>query len=535
MKISTSRTFAMLMVAMATNSAFAGTPFKSVTLSKAATARVEAEDFDKDGDGVSFHWNVDRTDKNIADYRKAADPTAAVFASGGSNGHHIGELDGGVFTVYTVDVADAGPYKIVMACSKDNDQPRDYKFTLVGKGVETSGVFSDHAHGWENFASKINAQIDFPEAGTYEVKFETGGGYNIDYFDFTYAADFGQGMEIPGTLDLLKWDLGGAEVSYHWAAMTNEGRPSPKGDGDELGHTSGGDWVNYTVDVKQAGYYDLTPGISKGNEGNMEFTLTDAETGKNLSPYITFSYESNNAWGNYDDFGPMPQAVYLPEGKTTIRLTFLTGFNAKYLTFTYSETQQAPDVDYGQGIELPGIFDAANFDKGGDGVSFQWNNVSNGRFSTPSMDGGHHIGETSGGDWVNYTVDVKQAGVYDITVNYADGAADHNAEIAFYNGDTNLTGTLVCEPSGENAWGTYVDKTFEKAITLEKGKVTLKLMIVRDPLNIHSFAFTYNENATAIQNVDAAVADKWYNLQGIEVAQPQKGIYILNGRKVVIK
>lgn len=194
---------------------------------------------------------------------------------------------------------------------------------------------------------------------------------------------------------------------------------------------------------------------------------------------------------------------------------------------------QTLDDYVGQGIELPGTFDAANFDLGGDGVSFQWGNVTNGRFTSPSMDGGHHIGETSGGDWVNYTVDVKQAGAYDITVNYADGAADHNAEIAFCIGETNLTGTLECEPSGENAWGTYVDKTFENAITLPEGKVTLTLMIVRDPLNIHSFTFTYNEAATAIKSVNTTADGKWYNLQGVEVVQPTKGIFIHNGKKVI--
>ncbi len=536
----TQKTLAVLFAAALSSSMWAGTPFKSVTLSKAAPARVEAEDFDKDGDGVSFHWNVDRTDKNIADYRKADDPTAAVFASGGSNGHHIGELDGGVFTVYTVNVADAGSYKIVMACSKDNDQPRDYKFTLVGTDVETSGVFSDDAHGWENFASKINAQIDFPAAGTYEIKFETGGGYNIDYFDFAYAADYGQGMEIPGTLDLLKWDLGGDGISFHWAAMTNEGRPSPKGDGDELGHTSGGDWVNYTVNVAQAGYYDMIPGISCGLDSNMEFTLTDAETGKNLSPYITFSFESNHSWGNYDDFGATPQAVYLPEGQITIRMTFISGFNAKYLTFAYSADQSAPDVNYGQGMVVPGRVELLKYDLGGLGTSYYWAREEAGTRPSPKGDG-DELGHSSQGDWLNYTVTVAEAGYYNMKPGVTNGS-DHRTVFELNNaktGESLLTctvdadyGAKVVNLPSNGSWGNYDDEPFiNDAVLLPAGEVTMQFKF-REEFNARFLEFVKSETSN-IQNVNASTEGKWYNLQGIEVAAPSKGIFIHNGKKVV--
>ena len=52
----------------------------------------------------------------------------------------------------------------------------------------------------------------------------------------------------------------------------------------------------------------------------------------------------------------------------------------------------------------------------------------------------------------------------------------------------------------------------------------------------------YPGHTTAINQPKASVAsstDKWYNLNGIQVANPQpqgkKGIYIHNGKKIVIK
>lgn len=44
-----------------------------------------------------------------------------------------------------------------------------------------------------------------------------------------------------------------------------------------------------------------------------------------------------------------------------------------------------------------------------------------------------------------------------------------------------------------------------------------------------------DDETTGINNVNVNHNDNWYDLQGRRVAQPQKGLYIVNGRKVVIK
>ena len=47
----------------------------------------------------------------------------------------------------------------------------------------------------------------------------------------------------------------------------------------------------------------------------------------------------------------------------------------------------------------------------------------------------------------------------------------------------------------------------------------------------------YDEDATAIKEVNAGavVEDGYYTLQGVKVVQPQKGVYVKNGKKVIIK
>ncbi|MBR1402291.1 MAG: hypothetical protein IJ604_02865 [Prevotella sp.] len=60
---------------------------------------------------------------------------------------------------------------------------------------------------------------------------------------------------------------------------------------------------------------------------------------------------------------------------------------------------------------------------------------------------------------------------------------------------------------------------------------------VKKGMIISEIKIEYAPTATGIENVNAAAeADgEWYNMQGVRVAQPVKGVYIHNGKKVVVK
>ena len=54
----------------------------------------------------------------------------------------------------------------------------------------------------------------------------------------------------------------------------------------------------------------------------------------------------------------------------------------------------------------------------------------------------------------------------------------------------------------------------------------------------NSISFYVEDGTTAIQNVStrpATTDDAWYTIQGVRVAQPTRGLYIHNGKKVVVK
>ena len=50
--------------------------------------------------------------------------------------------------------------------------------------------------------------------------------------------------------------------------------------------------------------------------------------------------------------------------------------------------------------------------------------------------------------------------------------------------------------------------------------------------------FVFDDEVTGVNEVRSQKEDvrsEWFDLQGRKVAQPQKGLYIVNGKKVVLK
>lgn len=107
--------------------------------------------------------------------------------------------------------------------------------------------------------------------------------------------------------------------------------------------------------------------------------------------------------------------------------------------------------------------------------------------------------------------------------------------------DNALQGTLEADQSTPE--NTYVLSAFDgeagfykyTAATLPVGKAYLTLPA---GTNVQKLSFSFGGQTTGIQGVQPAGEEKaatWYDLSGRRVTQPTKGIYIVNGKKVVLK
>lgn len=73
------------------------------------------------------------------------------------------------------------------------------------------------------------------------------------------------------------------------------------------------------------------------------------------------------------------------------------------------------------------------------------------------------------------------------------------------------------------------------ATTLPAGKAYLTLT---DAQAVQKLAFSFGQGTTGIDAIEAGAADKaatWYDLSGRRVDNPTKGVYIVNGKKVIVK
>ena len=70
------------------------------------------------------------------------------------------------------------------------------------------------------------------------------------------------------------------------------------------------------------------------------------------------------------------------------------------------------------------------------------------------------------------------------------------------------------------------------SVTIPAGKAYLQASAASAP----SFSLEFDDETTGIANIERTISDnQYYTLDGRRIAQPTKGLYIVNGKKVIIK
>lgn len=142
----------------------------------------------------------------------------------------------------------------------------------------------------------------------------------------------GKPIEIPGTIEAENYDIGADGVTYHDSDTKKEGDASTyrsnggyidivKGNGGyALGYTASGEWMEYTVDVKEAGLYEFDAVASSGAT-NSSFTISLADNGvQKLAGPLVVPCVTQNSWDAYRSInGRFP--IELTEGEHIIRIT----------------------------------------------------------------------------------------------------------------------------------------------------------------------------------------------------------------------
>ncbi len=310
----------------------------------------------------------------------------------------------------------------------------------------------------------------------------------------TFSQPFlGIPFPIPGTIGLEQYDKGGERVAYHDNDPSNNGgqyRPSEGVDienagggeyGYDVGWTASNEWMNYTVNINDTGAYKLiVRAASPYNDGRLHFELD----GVRITPAI--EVPGTGGWQNYGDLVAITSP--LPKGKHILKIYYdYANFNLRFLKF----------LPLNRPYPIPGTIPCEEFDQGGEGVAYHDLDASNngGKYRTHEgvdiednrVGGGYDIGWTNGGEWLNYTIDVKATGLYNLAVtvgspNNPNGGNRFHVEID----GTDMTGAMTCPNT--HGWQNWTN--IKTSVYLQKGVHVMKFFEETGGYNIRSYTFS---------------------------------------------
>jgi alpha-N-arabinofuranosidase len=251
---------------------------------------------------------------------------------------------------------------------------------------------------------------------------------------------------------------------------------SDLGGGFNVGWIGAGEWLDYTIRVQTAGFYDFSARLASPYAGKSFRVLLN---GQSLTGPLTVP--TTGAWQTWQTV--THARVYLTAG--THRATFAAmtdGFNVNWLSL-------APSVAKSHAV--PGVIQAEDFDDGG-----YWDttpgNLGNVYRATdvdlqPTTDagGGFNVGWVTAGEWLEFTVHVATAGYYDVATRVASPHTGKSFRM-LANG-VDVTGAVSVPNTGAHQnWQTVT----RPRIYLAAGTHRLRLVAITNSFNLNWISLT---------------------------------------------
>ena len=484
---------------------------------------LEARFYDTGGQDVAYN------DTTTAHQGDAFRSDEAVDISSPSQA--IGFIEDGEWVEYTINVAEDGVYDLDFLTSMASSNPAARSITAsFAKGdtpyVTASQVGVSPTGSWTSFTQTDTTQVAL-EAGEQVLRLTFNGGpmdlasFNLVPVEPPPVDDAQQAFTESGdpwqvgsdfTLDAVNYDEGGQDVAYNDADAEQIGtsvRPGDGvdivGDGDAIGWVDEGEWVEYTLNIQQAGVYDLSFLSALGGGSGPQRSITATFTKGDGTPYASSDAVVIAPTGGWSNFQPTDATqVALEAGEQVMRLTF-NGGSQDLASFSLAlDGQQAFNagatpwlVDAEDGLAL----DAALFDEGEQGEAY--NELSAAQLGTGFRDEpvdivgqGEAIGWVEDGEWLEYTIDVEQAGSH--TLSFVTSSPNNGRTISasveqdgvFYD----QSGPASVPNSG--AWGTYIDGP-SVTLDLEAGVQVLRLTFGGGSQDLASFQLSRDPDVSA--------------------------------------
>lgn len=459
-------------------------PFKNIKI----PGTIQVEDFDKGGDGVTFHDSNSQKEGDAQGYRSDDGGYDIVQGNGG---YVIGYTDNGEWLEYTVNVTKAG-YYTYNAVASSGATGSGFKLSLntnegmvdITEDINVPQTGSD----WNTYTTLSGRTLIPLDEGKQIIRLTiTGSSCNIDKVTFNH-------IDLDETLNLnITADPNPATINTYtklsFSPVNNERYDAIKNVKVYINGT-----LNKTLTVKPFEFkYKPT------STGTVSITAIATDTLKHQSDIAKLSLKVNKA-----------------------RLAY-------------------------KSISLPGTIEAEDFDKGGEGFTFhdadsEDQGKAKYRSDNEGVDiyaenGGYVIGYTSqAGEWLEYTVNVQTAGTYSYEATVSSGNDNTGFRIGLMENGNETTLANVSVKKGAD-WATYSKSKGKLVKDLAEGQQVFRITITGAWCNIDKIEFicTQPDAVGYIMQDDFDAAGTRYNIGGAIIGDDYKGISIINGKKVIIR
>jgi endoglucanase Acf2 len=260
--------------------------------------------------------------------------------------------------------------------------------------------------------------------------------------------------------------------------------------------------------VLSVGPHSMRTSIDVSVSGELAVSFNEAYANGSVDLTLNTSGETPSKIAFYDNgkwIGETTQAPYqitadsLALGKHYFHARIYKGdnFNVSNMELVLVG-EQLPYLGYP--IVIPGELDPAYYDifEGGSakGISYEDDNEKQGGFrndetvdASNSQKQGHIISNIAAGEWLEYTVDVQQAGLYKVDIAYSSDEAAGGGPIQLeLNNDTLVSGIKV---TSTGDWTTFNTKTVND-VPLKRGMQILRIRFGGGGFNLGKVKFTYS-------------------------------------------
>ncbi|MBR3618570.1 MAG: carbohydrate-binding protein, partial [Bacteroidaceae bacterium] len=215
--------------------------------------------------------------------------------------------------------------------------------------------------------------------------------------------------------------------------------------------------------------------VSAGTVG--EFATLMATPSATSAPVQSVSFYVNNQLIETVTEAPF-ETQYKPTEKgsytVTAEATDTEGKTSKVFSYTLKVNNKR--TPYKSAIAIPGIIQAENFDKGGEGLTYHDSDSKDegdAKYRTDNEgvdlvkgNNGNAIGYTAKDEWTEYTINVKDPGKYAFEATVSSGASNSGFSIGLVkDGKVTVIGKVNVPKTGDNSWSNY--KTVKGNLTKE--------------------------------------------------------------------